>query len=307
MTFWGITTYFNPCGYKRRYRNYMAFRESSKKQGLKLVTVELALNNDKHRLTEDDADIMIHVKSNSVLWHKENLINIGLNYLLQNKVDCKYMCWLDCDLIFDNNNWIEETKKLLDKYSLVQPFEVVWDMDLTNKVLRKSSGYGRLCKRASSQKKQHKTKTSATWGFGWAVKTSFLQSTNGLYEHNVVGGYDSLMKFAFGLQELDNFMQSDRISEPHRDHLLSYINRCPKITVSDVHCTTGVIRHMWHGSKENRQYKSRHKMLFENNYDPNLHIIYNNYGCLEWSDRAPSKLKSQIEKYFSKRKEDELS
>ena len=67
--FWGITTYFNPSGYVTRYENYMAFRKSSRTQGLQLLTVELALGETPFKLKPVDADILVQVRSNSVMWH----------------------------------------------------------------------------------------------------------------------------------------------------------------------------------------------------------------------------------------------
>ena len=80
---WGITTYFNPAQYKRKLQNYHQFRTASKKQGLPLIVVELAFGEHKFELTKDDAEIVIQRRCNTVLWQKERLLNIALEFLRQ--------------------------------------------------------------------------------------------------------------------------------------------------------------------------------------------------------------------------------
>ena len=110
-SFWGLTTFFNPNNYKNKISNYGLFRESAKRQGLKLVTVECAFKNSPFQLTAEDADILIQVRSNSVLWQKESLLNIALSKLPS---DCDKISWIDNDIIFLNDNWVSETSKLLE-------------------------------------------------------------------------------------------------------------------------------------------------------------------------------------------------
>ena len=118
-SFWGMTTFFNPTGCKNKLENYKKFRESSKKQGLNLLTVELAFNGQPFELAKDDAEMLVQVRSNSIMWQKERLLNIGLKHLPE---DCDKVAWIDCDLIFKNDNWVKEASNLLEKYAAVQLF-----------------------------------------------------------------------------------------------------------------------------------------------------------------------------------------
>ena len=118
-SFWGLTTYFNPAKYGNKIENYRKFREDSKRQGLNLLCVELAFNNEPFELTKNDADVLVQVRSNSIMWQKERLLNIGLKHLPK---DCDKVAWIDCDIIFKNEYWIEETCKLLEKYIVINYF-----------------------------------------------------------------------------------------------------------------------------------------------------------------------------------------
>ena len=102
-SFWGITVFFNPAGYKNKYENYRIFRDSLKRQGLKLLAVELSFG-DRFELKSTDADLLIQIKGDSrnIMWQKERMLNIGLDKLPK---DCDKIAWLDCDVIFKNNNF----------------------------------------------------------------------------------------------------------------------------------------------------------------------------------------------------------
>jgi hypothetical protein len=69
------------------------------------MTVECAYNEHPWVLT-DEAKIYetetvkhlhIPVRSNSVLWHKENILNVGIANL---PPDVKYVVWCDADIVF---------------------------------------------------------------------------------------------------------------------------------------------------------------------------------------------------------------
>ncbi|MEI6850247.1 MAG: hypothetical protein WCK29_04375, partial [archaeon] len=126
-SFWGISTFFNPTGYKNKYENYKLFREASKAQGLKLCVVELAFDDAPFELTKKDAEILIQIRGNknNIMWQKEAMLNLGLKNLPR---DCDKIAWIDCDIIFKNENWVAETSKLLEKYNVVQPFKYVLRM-----------------------------------------------------------------------------------------------------------------------------------------------------------------------------------
>ena len=120
-SFWGITSFYNPAAYGNKLKNYRIFRANNKRQGLKLITVELAFGDKSFDLNKDDADILVQLRGSekNIIWQKEALLNIALKHL---PADCDKVVWLDCDITFKNENWIKETSVLLEKYTMVQPF-----------------------------------------------------------------------------------------------------------------------------------------------------------------------------------------
>jgi hypothetical protein len=60
---WGITSFFNPQGYKSKLENFRLFRKrATKHQGLPLVVVELTFGDAKFGLQEGrDAEVLVQV------------------------------------------------------------------------------------------------------------------------------------------------------------------------------------------------------------------------------------------------------
>jgi hypothetical protein len=128
-SFWGIAVYFNSHGYKNKLKHYRRFRQANQKQGLRLLSVELAFNNHPFELNSGDADILIQRRSSSVMWQKERLLNIALKAL---PPDCDKLVWLDADIIFHNDNWIEESCRLLENIESSSLFSMLSNFPKTS-------------------------------------------------------------------------------------------------------------------------------------------------------------------------------
>jgi hypothetical protein len=112
---WAITCYFNPVGYRRRLENYRVFRQHL---AVPLVTVELSFNG-RFQLQPEDAEILEQLQGGDVLWQKERLLNVALRSLPES---CEKIAWVDCDIIFANNEWVERASKALEEFPLLHLF-----------------------------------------------------------------------------------------------------------------------------------------------------------------------------------------
>ena len=115
---WIIVSYFNPLNYRTRRFNYDVFIKALDQAGLNHLTVECAFDGQSFSLPNNPN--VIKVRSNSVLWQKERLLNLAISWLPKS---CRYVAWLDCDLLFMNPRWAVETVLLLNEYPIVQLFE----------------------------------------------------------------------------------------------------------------------------------------------------------------------------------------
>ena len=119
--FWAITTYFNPCGYRSRYENYLYFRQSLQ---VPLLTVELVYR-EGFELTPADATRPVQLRSAQVMWQKVRRLNLALAQL---PPECRKVAWVDCDVIFERDDWAARTGQALANFAMVQPFDWVYDL-----------------------------------------------------------------------------------------------------------------------------------------------------------------------------------
>ena len=103
---WAITCFFNPHGHRNKSRHYRLFRQGLQCAGVPLLTSELAFGDAPFELTARDADRLIQLPAEDVLWHKERLLNLSLDRLPDG---CDKVAWIDCDVLLANPRWVGET------------------------------------------------------------------------------------------------------------------------------------------------------------------------------------------------------
>jgi hypothetical protein len=101
-----ITVIFNPIRYKSRYDHYQKFEAHMSQSGIYLITVEcifesaprFGLPQQNFEITRVSDRHHIQLKAPSIIWMKENLINIAVQRLPRN---IEYVAWLDADIEFE--------------------------------------------------------------------------------------------------------------------------------------------------------------------------------------------------------------
>lgn len=101
-----ITVIFNPVKYKSRYNHYHNFVEHMSQSGVTLYTVEclfesaqrFGLPQQKFEVTHASNRYHIQLIAPSIIWMKENLINVAIKHLPQN---IEYVAWIDGDVEFE--------------------------------------------------------------------------------------------------------------------------------------------------------------------------------------------------------------
>lgn len=89
-----------------------------------LVAVELAYGPDS-QLKQGDADILVQIRGQDVMWQKERLLNLALQSLPDG---CKNVAALDCDVIFGTDDWPERATEALRRSVILQPYGLVYDL-----------------------------------------------------------------------------------------------------------------------------------------------------------------------------------
>jgi hypothetical protein len=96
---------------------------------------------------------------------------------------------------------------------------------------------------------------------------------------------------------------NEEYSEEYRQSIFEYEKKTKLLRIGYV---PGVIRHYYHGSKKNRNYGNRWKVLVDHNYIPNKHFTKDENGLLVPTDDCPPQLLSEIFNYFKSRNDDEM-
>lgn len=275
--------FFNPSRTKRILMNYFYTKNQFDLQNLPVFTIELVYEGRSPEIPD-----AIHVSSNSVMFHKENLCRV-----LETKIPKKYtkLAFLDCDILFNDPNWYTKTSKLLNEYDVVQPFERAHWMDLTYTHVE-------LSRRTVIDMKKSVWDFSYHPGFAWCMRREWY-THSGFFDYAVSGSGDTLSSAAWLKKKFPPGFQS--LPKALVQEYIKFLNKsCPKITY-----LKGVdVFHLYHGSRSNRQYSVRHKML-EVKQDIKELLVKNSYGVFEWKD--PKKWNPLFLEYFENRKDDSLS
>jgi len=291
-----LTSFFCVNHNKENIKNYHLFRNSLKKQGIKLCTVELALNGRPFELTNNDADILLQVRSNSVLWHKEHLLNLGLK-----KIPKKYtkIACLDADIIFINPNWVKEASDALNKFTVLQLFDTAINLSKgkstidKNEIktlpvsLRDSAKYEGIIYALNRNNlfdiTELKLSKIGRTGLAWGFKRDCLK--NGFFDKSIAGSGDLLMVNGMFTTSTNNlslkYFNKSVLSEYSK-----WVTKFNKRVNKKVGYLPGKILHLWHGSRRNRNYFSRQAILNQIGFDFSEEIILNKDNCFEFGGNS---------------------
>ncbi len=274
---------FNPAQTKRILMNYLYIRNIFQRQGLPVFTAELVYEGRTPEIPD-----AFHVTTNSFMFHKENLYRI-----LETKIPSCYkkLAFLDADVYFTDKSWYEKVSKLLDSFDVVQPFERAHWLDLTYKktmLTRKSV----VCNEKKAWDFAYHP------GFAWCMTRKWYKQV-GFFDLAVSGSGDTLSTAAWLDKTFPEKFQS--LPSPLK---LPYFEFCKQPKPKSTYCKDIDIYHLYHGSRENRQYADRHKML-DIQGDIHDYIQKNKEGVWEWKDKE--RWNPVYLHYFKKREDDSLS
>ena len=297
---WAITCFFNPAGYRRRLANYRVFRE---RLTVPLVAVELAYGPN-FELNENDAEILVQLRGGrDILWQKERLLNLALRVLPSS---CRKVAWLDCDVVFEADDWPERTSALLDRFMLVQPFSHVHWMPPDWEPGQARPPEGQLLGSvpfliASGMPVADCLGVLCAHGFAWAADRQLLEAHR-LYDACVIGGADSaIVRAAYGCFE--DATRLLHLNNQRREHYLAWANPFFATVRAKVAFVEGNLLHLWHGKLEHRGYRKRYEGLRRFQFDPFEDIAIGHNGAWRWnSDKR--EMHDYVRDYFASRRED---
>jgi hypothetical protein len=306
---WGITSYFNPSGYRRRLTNYHAFRGRLK---IPLIAVELCLGDD-FELRPRDADRLVQIRGGAVLWQKERLLNLALKSLPR---ECSKVVWIDCDTIVEAEDWPWRVSAALDDCRLVQPFARICHLKADacgNEGLVDKSAFSEPSIAYAIRRGQiagpsldwtiRRDEGTLSKGSIWAARRELLDS-HGFFDACIVGGADKAITYAaYGCH--DDVARHHAMNEYQREYYLAWAKPFFRDIQGDVTYVDGDVFHLWHGSMSDRRYRDRHEGIRPFHFDPSRDIAVADNGAWQWNSDKPL-LHQYVKEYFAQRKEDGL-
>ena len=289
----------NPCLYAKRYILLKKFVQKihDEEDYVNLFIVEMIYKDQKFIITDKNNKNHLQLIAEVPLWHKENMINLGVKYLLPK--DYKAFAWIDADIELESSTWASDTLKILngDK-DIVQLFSHCVDLSNDNTNLNIFNGFGY----SYIKEKKYTGNTLDYWhpGYAWAITRKAYEKIGGLYDKGILGSGDNIMalSFIYKTEHVNNV----KYSEDYNNSMLEFQEKASKLRLGYV---PGVILHNYHGSKKNRQYTERWQILMDHKYSPKDHVVYNKKGILVPTNFFSQEFKDDILNYFKERKEDE--
>lgn len=295
-----LCVFFNIHEFKRRYKLAHEFINRMKKENhIVLYIVELAYKNQKFHLTTENNPNHLQLRTNSILWLKENMFNIGIKKLLPN--NWKSVACIDMDIEFENPHWSLDTLKILNgSRDLVQLFSHCVNLDKNQDAMQIYSSLGFRHSKGKPYEYNEKPENYNHPGYGFAITRKTYEKIGGFYELNILGSGDQiLLTSAIGMVHTSLV---NNLSKNYVNSILNFQERCKNIRVGYV---PGIIKHYYHGPMERRQYDTRELFLVKYQFDPYEHLSRNENGLLFPSSKFPEKLYKKIERYFENKREDD--
>ncbi len=269
---WAVTSYYNPTGSRLRRENYRIFRD---RLSVPLVAVELSFTHS-YDLDGEDAEVLIQLHARDLLWHKERLLNIGLDAIPSN---CDMVAWLDCDVVLDRSDWPIAAENALTEFKVIQCFDEVWDQEASAPpaVSRSRSRLGISFMRALKEgadprellRHSLRRRLGICSGLAWAARREVLR--DGLYDACIIGSGSRAIRCA-QLGFTDEAFRYLDMGRGWRNHYQAWADKHFERVRGSLGSIDGKLTHLWHGSLNKRRYVERHHGLSRFGFDPTVDL-----------------------------------
>lgn len=272
-----VTSFFNPCNYTNIYNNYLIFA-SNIQTNADLFTIELSFNN-RFAINSENT-IHINGTSKNICWQKEALLNILIQSLPKEYTD---VAWVDCDILFNENHWVDKLFTSLDKYKVVQIFSNVYKTNIDGNSVNNRSAVSMF-------------PNVGEFGFAWAARREVLDEIQ-LLDNQIFGGADMVMASAFmnrpSLISNSNYINNNTTK--------TWLAKATEIVNESVSYVDTNITHLYHGCENNRIFtrtKKRQNLINSINFAQEVKKENNIWSISE-------KHSQNIYDFFVARKEDD--
>lgn len=297
---WAISCYYNPQRYHSRYENYLAFRRNLQ---VPLITVELVYGQEAQLRVDRDAEILIQIPGRDVLWQKERLLNLALSAIPD---ECEFIACLDCNIVFDQTDWYQQSAELLRRHVLIQPFSetlTVFPQSL-NRMEHTDPRFSVASLIQSGEAPEEvlfEFSHRCVTGLAWVGRREMVQQ-HGFYDGCIIGGGDRAIACA-AWGETERY-EASTLNRYQVRHYHKWANSFFNAVKGNIGCLDGSVSYVWHGHRQHRAYRQRYQVLDKYDFDPSRDIRIDKSGAWVWDSNKPG-LHEEVADYFRSRREDD--
>ena len=291
--------------------------------------VELGYAGRPFEVTSANEPLDIQLRANSEMFHKENLINLGVARF---PADYRYGGYCDGDFHFTRHDWALEAVHMLQHHEFVQLFANYADLtsetatsDYGHRMYRNNSSFAwnfthqrefkalkRTHFRTDPYYGQSIPQTSFPFsrapgapGGAWASRRSAFDAVGGLLDTCIMGSADWWMAFGLAGIVSEQPMKGDATVRAYNDSIQAWQQKARKLA-ANIGCVDQFALHFYHGAHSNRSYGTRESILRAHQYNPITDLARNSQGVYEWAGFKPG-LRDAMRRVFLDRREDDPS
>jgi hypothetical protein len=296
-----VAAYSNPVRWESRLRLTLEFIERMlNTRGVRLTMVECAHGERHFELPEHRGMNLVRVRQRSMLWNKENLLNIGIARLPDN---WSYVAWLDADIMFRDPHWAGETIHALQHYDVIQPWSDAYDLGPKGEHVggwksfcyQHRRGFRVNCRTGDGYVFGHP-------GYAWAARRRALDAVGGLIDTGILGAGDHHMAYSL-IGRGGETTSKDKLPATYMAPILRWQAFAEEAIQRNIGYLRGTLEHFWHGPKPDRRYVDRWKILIRNQFDPAIDLRRTTRWVYELAGNKPQ-LRDDLDAYFRQRNED---
>jgi hypothetical protein len=297
-----VTCVFGAQHSPRWLDNYARFSEVLRAHEIDVVAVEGVLPGDHPVLRSGDHTL--HFELESVLWHKERLLNLGIASLA---ADVDAVGWFDADVLVRHESFSQAILAALGHCPIVQPWRFTEWLDTDGQYVPWGNRQRWLESIASRNWTRPPERKIASPSFGhpglaWAARRETLDAIGGLFDQCPVGSGDTLM--AIGFWGDWNTLYLRQYNAAMQQVIRAWEQRAFQVVQGRVGFVDANVSHLWHGSRQSRKYTERYQGLCQLGIDPVRHLEVADNGTWRWASQTPPAIVQYVCDYFAGRRED---
>jgi hypothetical protein len=290
----------NHCNYKIISKLTNEFiKKMENEPNVIVYLVELVYGKQEFEVTQSFNKRHLQIRTDSIpLWHKENMINLCVKYLLPR--EWKAFAWIDIDVEFDSAHWVLDTLKILNNgRDIIQLFTHCLDIDFNKQIIDTFIGFGyqytKNFQKGDGQKYWHP-------GFAWACNRKAYEKMGCIFEEDILGSTDNIMCNTFIQKAPDSLKKG--MSREYIELVTNLQNNIHGLTLGYV---PGTIKHFFNEKNINLKYSQKEDIFIKYQYNPHTFKKHDSNGLIILTPICTEEFIQSVTNYFQYINEDEIA